>query len=282
MTILYPIVSTANSTFTGDFPYKVGTLDTCDIALLQPFVRCMESRGVPTERYLERQRIAPALAASGVGTIARLQAWRLCAEVERKEGFDALGFLQGDPYSIADLGSVGAALQQAVTLQDAIETFCTLLPTIADDNSAHLIRGEELSWFVVRCTRFQYEFSVLDHYTILPLREIVRLAAGPDWRPEKIRLLTGPKPALDRLPDTAEIETFFNQDVVGIALKTELLAAPVRQSNFHHEPVPQKELSTTKSVTESESLYRFIGCSNRCSHIDEPCPLPTRRPAFLV
>jgi AraC-like DNA-binding protein len=187
-----------------------------------------------------------------------MQVWRLCAEVERREGFDALGFLQGDPYSIAEFGSVGAALQQAVTLQDAIETFCTLLPTIADANTAHLVRGEELSWFVVRSARFQYEFSALDHYTILPLREIIRLAAGPDWRPEKIRLLTSPKPALDKLPDTADIETFFNQNVVGIAFKTELLAAPVRQSGFYLEPAPQEELSVTKSVTESESLYRVL------------------------
>ena len=174
-------------------------IDLCEASLLQPFVRCLETRGIPADRYLKRQRISPEQVAMGSGKILRVSAWSFFKEVEYREGFESLGFLEGDPYSITDLGAFGAALQAAVTLRDAIETFCRLMPSLADDNKARLIEGPDQSWLVCRTDRFDRTAHASDHYTILILREVIRLAAGADWRPEKIRFLSESKEALDKI-----------------------------------------------------------------------------------
>ena len=167
----------------------------------------MKRRGADAERLLEKQGIPPQLLSDGGGKIARQQAWRFLHDAEHKEGFENLGFLQGDSFAVSELGAVGTAIQQAKTLKDAIETFCRLLPTIADGNVARLVQGESLSWFVVCSNDFDTNMRAADHFTVLPLRAIIRLAAGPSWRPEAMRLLTNPHPTLNKLPDTADIET---------------------------------------------------------------------------
>ena len=184
--------------------------------------------------------------------------WRFLSTVEKREGFETLGFLEGDPYSIDDLGAVGASLQQAVTLQDAIETFCRLLPTIADDNKAKLIRGNELSWLIIGCERFDNTAPAADHYTVLPLREIIRLAAGPEWRPDKISFLTGPNPALDSFTETGDIELLFDQDTVGVAFDTRLLSKFVLPFSGVTTSSSQVEASQILERTASESLYQLL------------------------
>ena len=233
----------------------MANLDLIDPLFLQPFVACMKRRGADTERLLENQGIPPEIVAQGGGKIARQQAWRFLYAAEHKEAFDNLGFLQGDSFAVSELGDVGNAIQRAKTLKDAIETFCRLLPTIADGNVAKLVQGDHLSWLVVYSSDFDTNMRAADHFTILPLRAIIRLAAGPDWRPEKIRLLTDPHPALRTLPDTADIDIHFDQDVVGVAFKSELLSKPLRYADRQFEDPSEPELNR---LSESESLEAFV------------------------
>ena len=230
-------------------------LDLIDPLLLQPFVACMKRRGAEVDRLLEKHRIPPELVVQGGGKVARRQAWKFLYEAEINEGFDTLGFLQGDPFHISELGAVGQAIQRAPTLKDAINTFCQLLPTIADGNTATLIPGEELSWLVVYARDFDRNMRAADHFTILPLRAIIRLAAGPQWRPEAMRLLTGPHPALQNLPDTADIRTSYDQDVVGVAFKSELLSRPLR---YAEKPTRQPALSGSRQLSDAESVEVLV------------------------
>ena len=233
----------------------MANLDLIDPLFLQPFVACMKRRGADTERLLENQGIPPEIVAEGGGKITRRQAWRFLHAAEHKKGFDNLGFLQGDSFGVSELGDVGNAIQRAKTLKDAIETFCKLLPTIADGNVARLVQGDQLSWLVVYSSDFDTNIRAADHFTILPLRAIIRLAAGPDWRPEKIRLLTDPHPALRSLPDTADIEVHFDQDVVGVAFKSELLSKPLRYADKQFGDPSESE---NQQLSESESLGIFV------------------------
>ena len=94
---------------------------------LQPFVACLDRRGISTERYLERQQIAPEQVARGEGTILRRQAYSFFMDVVARESLPGLGFLDNDPFSIHDFGSMGTLLSEAATLKDAIHTFIQLI-----------------------------------------------------------------------------------------------------------------------------------------------------------
>ena len=117
---------------------------------LQPFVRCLEKRGIDAQRHLERERIAPEQVARGEGTILRSQAYGFFKEVARRESMPTLGFLDDDPFSIDDLGSLGGVLRQSATLQDAIDTFASLIQSFVQANTVYLERGVERSWLCIR------------------------------------------------------------------------------------------------------------------------------------
>ncbi|MEP4076301.1 hypothetical protein [Haloferula sp.] len=52
-------------------------IDLCEAGALQPFVRCMQRRGIDVDRYLEQQWIPPAQVDAGEGKIIKRQAWRM-------------------------------------------------------------------------------------------------------------------------------------------------------------------------------------------------------------
>lgn len=118
----------------------------CEAGALQPFVSWMQHRGIEVDRYLEQQWISPEQVDTGEGKIIKRQAWRMFQEVQRREGLGTLGFLEGDPFSVDDLGELGSILRRSPTLLDAIETFAHLIPTFAEGNSVWLDRGNDLSW----------------------------------------------------------------------------------------------------------------------------------------
>ena len=180
--------------------------------------------------------------------------YRFFEDVVRREGLATLGLLDGDPYSIEDLGAVGQALQQAVTLLDAIKTFGRLVHGFAEGNMVWLERGAETSWLHCYTPWLERDNHIADHCTILPLIEIIRLAAGAKWRPLQIYFYSVPTRALEATPLVADIETRFLSETACIAFETELLTQPVRadesssSSNHQNESVPLASVTTSGAL----------------------------------
>ena len=80
-------------------------IDLCEAGALQPFVNCMQRRGLEVEHYLEQQWISPAQVDSGEGKIIKRQAWKMFEEVQRREGLD-LEARVPDHFTIVVLSSV--------------------------------------------------------------------------------------------------------------------------------------------------------------------------------
>lgn len=198
-------------------------LDLISPGALQPFVTCLEKRGIDASRYLERHRIPPAAVVKGFGKIAKHQMYRFFEDVAYREAIGTLGFLDGDPYPISELGSLGAALQQSVTLKDGIDTFSILLPRVAEGNTIWLVQGTDMSWLCCRTENIKRTDCVPDHTTVLVLREVIRLAGGQTWQPETIWFYTDPAPAVESFPGLAGSQVRFSQDVTAISFPTDLL-----------------------------------------------------------
>jgi len=217
----------------------------------------MQRRGIDADRYLESQRIPPAQVAAGEGKIIKRQAWRMFHEVQRREGLDSLGFLDGDPFGIDDLGELGSILRQSPTLNDAIETFARLIPSFAEGNTVRLVQGPEISWLYCHTDGLDPEARVPDHFTIVVLCAVIRMAAGPEWRPEKVHFQSAVTRASQRTPLVGDLESHFNQAGSAIAFRTELLAKPVAKAekpNPRNLPSPQTG-SPSRSLSETLRLF---------------------------
>jgi AraC-like DNA-binding protein len=202
-------------------------IDLISPGALQPFVICLEKRGIDASRFLERHRIPPASVDSGFGKIAKYQMYRFFEDVAYREVVGTLGFLDGDPYQISELGMVGAAVQRSVSLQDAIDTFSLLLPTVAEGNTIGLIWGTKMSWLCCRTDSLARTDRIPDHTTVLVLREVVRLAAGDDWQPDDICFYTDFDPAISMFRVLAGVHLRFLQDATAISFPTDLLHRPL-------------------------------------------------------
>ncbi|MGI9242710.1 MAG: helix-turn-helix domain-containing protein [Verrucomicrobiales bacterium] len=196
---------------------------------LQPFVRCLVRRGINPEPYLERQRIAPKQVTSGKGVILRSQAYGFFKDVSRRESMPTLGFLDHDPFTIDDLGSLGGLLEQAATLKDAIDTFAALIHSFVQANTVYLEQGPEISWLCIRGEGMDPEAHAGDHFTPFVLAEIIRLAAGPQWRPEGLRFQFGPAEMMQRSAFSGDIECHHFRHGSGVAFRSELLASPLQK-----------------------------------------------------
>ena len=233
--------------------------ELCSVAVLQPFMKFLNARGIDADGYLEGQYIPPEMVASGEGKIIKKQAWKFFNEVERREGIDTLGFLGGDDYSIQDLGSLGSSLQEAVTLKDAIDTFSYLIWSFAEGNSIWLQQGAIYSWLCCRTEMFDHRVRAADHHTILILREIIRLAAGPHWQPDEIWLCSEPSNALRKLPGFSSVKTEFLKDSAGIRFESTLLPVPPIKGN-QSNILGSVEYNPTESPPESiqGALHQFL------------------------
>lgn len=206
-------------------------IDLCDAGLLHPFVGCLDRRSLDSAKYLERQHIPPELVASGSGKITRRQVWRFFSDIVRTEGIETIGFLDNDPYSISYLGPAGAAVNQAVTLRDAIQTFCMMISRITASNTAWLEEGPNHSWLCCRGEDLTEQEFPTDHFTVMALAEIVRLTAGPEWRPTAVRLHTGQNRALDQAELVGDVETMYHRGMSAVRFPTKLLPCPLRFRN---------------------------------------------------
>lgn len=198
-------------------------IDLISPGVLQPFVTCLERRGIDASRYLESHLIPPESVVTGLGKIAKYQMYRFFEDVAYQEAIGTLGFLDGDPYPISELGMLGAAVQRSVTLQDAIDTFSLLLPTVAEGNTIWLIRGTKTSWLCCRTDSLARTDHIPEHTTVLVLREVVRLAAEADWQPYDIWFYTDPDSVITSFRGLEGARLRFLQDVTAVSFPTGLL-----------------------------------------------------------
>lgn len=230
----------------------------CSVAALQPFVMCLENKGIDSAFYLEKQMISPGLVASGEGHIFKRQAWDFFENVEYREGIFEFGFLDGDPYDICDSGSIGVSLRQAVTLKDAIGTFARLVGSFAEGNFIHLSHGPKVSWLLCYTEKQDRRVHAADQHTILILRQVVRLAVGKDWQPDQVMFYSTASKELDEMSALPGVEKSYLQKYAGIALRSDLLVEPIIEE--HSNIIPNKELSPLSSSprSTSEALIKVL------------------------
>jgi AraC-like DNA-binding protein len=154
----------------------------------------------------------------------------LFEEAVRATGCEDLGLCVGRASEMDALGDLGPALRRSATLAEAI-AIAELHLTRRFDTGERIWLGEQSGhaslcrWFSPALRRGRQAVS---DYSLMFMLKVLRLAAGPRWRPVEIDL-EGPRPAHAARLDELAYCVRFEQPVTRVLFPRELLALPLVQ-----------------------------------------------------
>ena len=243
-------------------------LETFSPAALQPFVDCLVKRGIPVERYLKRHHIPLELISFEREKIFKRQAYGFFRDVAEQEGLAGFGFLDGDSYSMDDLGMLGQATLQAATFKEGLQIFSSLLASVAEGNQLGLEQGPELSWIWCRTYGLERTDYVPDHTTILVLRALVRVVAGTDWQPPLVHFYTKPLNKIEKFLGFGETRIEFLQEATGLAFPTELLARRMSRTRPYEQIIESLDEPPLTASAKLEAVIASLYKSRYPASID--------------
>ncbi|MCB1130901.1 MAG: AraC family transcriptional regulator ligand-binding domain-containing protein [Verrucomicrobiae bacterium] len=196
------------------------------VATLSPFCRVLQEGGFEVVRSLERSGIPPALLRSPERFVPLRRAAEFVEQTARREGIRGLGFHVGSETTLGELGEFGRIINQALTLHDALNRFIRAMPEA--DTGARAWTDEVPGRDSLRfCFRQNVDVgkSIVDGYTLTIVIGIIRMAAGRDWRPARVRVAAHPRDA-KRVECLAETRIEIVADHGAVEIPRELLALP--------------------------------------------------------
>ncbi len=224
---------------------------------LKPAVRALRRRGIDADRYLERNGIPPQFIELPYAPLPkRRRLWAFLDDVEKSEGIDTLGFLLGDEVDFTDVGPFGYQLTQSATLLDALKVAHHNVSNYAQENSIRLEREGDKAWIL--CESYRKTCRPADHGTLNFIIQLVRLAAGADWRPRKARLQTGPTPGLETLPMLEGCQIEFHCKAAGVEIPVSFLKLPLRTHDPEAPAAPDRLTPLPATGHLSDSLRVII------------------------
>ena len=241
-----------------------------------PFVDFLRQGGASVDSHLAYARISPEIFGSMEGLMPLQQAGSFISHTARTEGIEDLGLQVGAATPIKELGLFGLVLCQALTLNDLIQKLIRLIPSL--DSGAHAwlaTTGENTIELRLHHATDEGRAQI-DAYALMLLIDAVRLAAGPDWQPQKASLdIAGGRLAKrhEALSNTA-----IRNDVnyVAIAFPRHFLSLPIRRARNKVTGDPELELVSTapsKDLAESISQTIRIGIQSGIPTIEEAAEL---------
>jgi AraC-like DNA-binding protein len=163
---------------------------------------------------------------------------RLLAHAARAERLETLGILAGQAAGIETLGTYGRLIRRSRTLGDALDTSIRDHPTFSSNGRMWLVRrGDDVALCHAFTARYDREWEQTSHYVLMLMLSIVRLAAGPTWRPPEVSFQTGEAPAVRAVDALSTARVAFGQPATAIVFPKALLHEPLKP------PMPGIEIS---------------------------------------
>jgi AraC-like DNA-binding protein len=195
---------------------------------IRPFVGALEQLGLPVERHLRRARLPLAWQERPDSLVAEQQIWWLAEEVTRAEGVGDFGVRAGVGGGVCDIGPFGLRLTQSVTLRDALETLAIEVGGHSSHARFGLTKREGGAWFWrAGVEGIEVGRDPVEQYTLLLMIQIVQLAAGPGWRPRRLRLKTTRAPWLGDVDLLHDARAELGAAATALAVPAWLMSQPL-------------------------------------------------------
>jgi AraC-like DNA-binding protein len=209
-------------------------------SIVFPMVAFLERIGAPIQRLMGKANLPEWVLTDPEALIPTASSVRLLAEAGRSEGIPAIGLLSGQQADIETLGLYGRLIRRSATLGEALRQVVDGYSNFSSNGRMWLESdGDDVRFcqaFVARFGKSEEAWQQANHYTLMLMLGIVRLAAGPAWRPAEVHLQTDESPALGEAESLSEARLACAQPASAIVLPRALWSAPLR------EPRPALEI----------------------------------------
>ena len=195
---------------------------------LMPFVRFLVENGIELAPHFEKALLPEQLIEDDEAWIPKRQVYLFLSDVAAQHHLESIGLIVGDQICVADWGPLGQAIHDGETLADAIRIFSDLLPRFAEGNEIVLTDGGAESYFCYRTldhTKGNRDYA--DHYGMMMLLSIVRLAVGERWYPDRVTIQTGVSDAFIAHPVWANSRIAFEAEGTGFYFPSEWLSRSI-------------------------------------------------------
>jgi hypothetical protein len=197
-------------------------------SIVIPIVGFLDRVGAPVERMLVRAALPPWVLTDPEALIPASGTARLLTQAAKSEGIDNLGLLAGQEASIESLGVFGRLIRRQRTLGQALEATVRNHRTFSSNGHMWLTRrGDQVLLAQAFANSPDEGWLQASHYILMLMLGIVRLGAGPTWRPSEVQFQTAEfAPVRDAEPLSAA-QVAFEQPATGIVLPHALLGEPL-------------------------------------------------------
>ena len=192
------------------------------------FAVALDTLGVPVEPLLRAHRLPSELVSQQDGLITAHQLWTFVGDAAGREALPELGLIAGK-LPVVDHGDFGKQVYQALTLHDAIQTFCINAVKEYSRADFYLRQDEDMAWFCrgpINGDAMQSQQVEL--YVLVMMIDTIRLAAGTDWQPQILYLQNRDMTGLRDAPMLRNADTRFGNEITAIGFPRALLVKPLK------------------------------------------------------
>ncbi len=224
--------------------------------VLAPAATFLRRRGAPVRRLLAMAGLPAWILQRGEGLIPTVAASRFLHIAARREGLEGFGLLSGQEGRLDALGVLGRMTYEAPTLGDALRVQLDDHRAFSSHGRLWLAPdGNDLEWCWSVTGRVDETWRQTDHYLIMLMIGLVRLAAEPSWRPARIRFQSDASSAVREVDLLANAAIAFAQPVSSVTFPRALLRAPLRVPC----PVRRMDPTTLAEWRASAPADDFVG-----------------------
>jgi AraC-like DNA-binding protein len=230
-------------------------------SIVFPIVGFLERIGAPVQRLLGKVNLPQWVLTDPEALIPTAGTVRLLAEAGRSGGIPAIGLLSGQEASIETLGLYGRLIRRSATLGEALQQVVDGHSTFSSNGRMWLESdGNDVRFcqaFVARFGRTDDGWQQANHYVLMLMLGIVRLAAGPAWRPAEVHLQTAESPVLGEAESLSEARLACAQPASAIVIPRALWSAPLREPRAALD-ISRHGVETWKASAPMQDFARSI------------------------
>ncbi len=222
---------------------------------LTPAVTFLERTGAPARRLLATVGLPEWALRDPEGLLPTSATIRLLDHAARSEGIAGIGIRAGRARGIDVLGVFGRMVSTAPTVGDALAALVRNHRAFSSHGRVWLRpRGTDVALCHAFAGRVDERWAQAEHYLTMLAIELVRLGAGPDWRPEHVELQTGETAVACDV--AARVD--FGRTASAVAVPRAILAAPLR-ARPAVERLPLRSIEAWHASAPAEDFVGAVG-----------------------
>ena len=208
------------------------------VRYVDSFAQQLNTLGAPTERLLNTVNLAEEMLGYRDGFIPVRQLWRLTALAARYTGIWEMG-LRAGMTPLVEHSQFGQNLLFAPTLYQAMSLFCSMAPAELTNAQFSIKRDRQVIWFCGGPVEgSDEEVRQVELYRLGMIVQVIRWAAGCDWKPAELQLQSQTLAHLreSNLIENTRVRTGSRE--LAVAISPVLISQPLKSLGNGSQPAP--------------------------------------------